>query len=112
MIYIWAATTARVCRYGKVLFHLQNKEKRMKHLHRAPLVSVFVLLALLLVACGGGSTRATGSSTSSASTPTTASQSPVTLNVFAAASLTESFGDIATQYHTSHPNVTLKYNFN
>ncbi len=84
----------------------------MKHLHRAPLVSVFVLLALLLVACGGGSTTTTGSGTSSASTPTTATQSPVTLNVFAAASLTEAFNDIATQYHTSHPNVTLKYNFN
>lgn len=84
----------------------------MKYLHRAPLVSVFVLLALLLVACGGGGTTATDSSTSSVSTPTTSSQSPITLNVFAAASLTESFNDIATQYHTSHPNVTLKYNFN
>jgi molybdate transport system substrate-binding protein len=112
-VHIWATTTARVCQEGgEFLFHEQNKENSMKHLHRVPLVSAFVLLALLLVACSGGSTTATGSSTSSASTPTTASQSPVTLNVFAAASLTESFNDIATQYHTSHPNVTLKYNFN
>jgi molybdate transport system substrate-binding protein len=81
----------------------------MKRLHRAPLVSILILLGLLLVACG----RSTTSSTSSGgSTPTTASQAPVTLNISAASSLTESFNTIATQYKTVHPNVTLKYNFN
>lgn len=82
----------------------------MKRLHRAPLVSILILLGLLLVACGGGTT--TSNTSSSGSTPTTASQAPVTLNIFAAASLTESFNTIATQYKTVHPNVTLKYNFN
>jgi molybdate transport system substrate-binding protein len=81
----------------------------MKRLHRAPLVSILILLGLLLAACGGSTTT---SSTPSASTPTTATQSLVTLNIFAAASLTESFNAIATQYKTAHPNVTLKYNFN
>ncbi len=83
----------------------------MKRQHRAPLVSILILLGLLLAACGGGSTTTSGTS-SSGSTPTTASQAPVTLNIFAAASLTESFNAIATQYKTAHPNVTLKYNFN
>ena len=82
----------------------------MKRSHRAPLVSILILLGLLLAACGGSTT--TTSTSSSGSTPTTAAQSPVTLNIFAAASLTESFNEIATQYKTAHPNVTLKYNFN
>jgi molybdate transport system substrate-binding protein len=34
------------------------------------------------------------------------------LTVFAASSLTESFTDIKTAYHTLHPNVTITYNFN
>lgn len=82
----------------------------MKRLHRAPLVSILILLGLLLAACGGSTT--TSNTSSGGSTPTTASQAPVTLNIFAAASLTESFNTIATQYKTAHPNVTLKYNFN
>jgi molybdate transport system substrate-binding protein len=81
----------------------------MKRSHRAPLVSILILLGLLLAACGGSTTTSTSSS---GSTPTTAAQSPVTLNIFAAASLTESFNAIATQYKTAHPNMTLKYNFN
>lgn len=80
----------------------------MKRSLRAAVVSILILLGLLLAACGGGSTT-TGSG---GSTPTAASQAPVTLNIFAAASLTESFNQIATQYKTAHPNVTLKYNFN
>lgn len=33
------------------------------------------------------------------------------MNVFAAASLTESFTEIATNYQKAHPNVTTKFNF-
>ena len=61
-----------------------------------------LILCLLLTACGGSST---------ASGTPTASQS-VTLNVFAAASLTESFNEIATTYHQMHPNVTIKPVYN
>jgi molybdate transport system substrate-binding protein len=77
---------------------------------RAPLISILILLGLLLAACGGSAT--TTSTSSGGSTPTTAAQTPITLNIFAASSLTESFNAIATQYKTAHPNVTLKYNFN
>ena len=69
---------------------------------------LFLLLAALstvfLAACSGSS--------GSASTPAPAGGAPVTLNIFAAASLTESFDEIASVYQKSHPNVTIKYNFN
>jgi molybdate transport system substrate-binding protein len=54
---------------------------------------------------------ACGSSTTS-STPTPTPDAPVTLNVFAASSLTESFNEITTQYEKAHPNVTIKDNYN
>ena len=60
-------------------------------------------LCILLVACG--------SSTTTSSTPTS-TPAPVTLNVFAAASLTESFTEISTVYQQQHPNITVKFNFN
>src|SRR5205823_14166199 len=47
------------------------------------------------------------------STPTrTATPEPVTLNVFAAASLTESFSKIGMAFQQQNPNVNVKYNFN
>jgi molybdate transport system substrate-binding protein len=73
----------------------------VKHFPRVFLLSIVV--CMLLAACG--------SSPSSGSTPT-AAPAPVTLNVFAAASLTESFNEIASAYHQLHPNVTIKPNYN
>lgn len=72
------------------------------------ILCLLLLCALFFVACGGGTTT-----TGSTPTPTVAATSApaVTLNVFAAASLTESFKAIATQYKTAHPNITLAYNF-
>jgi molybdate transport system substrate-binding protein len=35
----------------------------------------------------------------------------VTINVFAAASLTASFGEIKTKFEAANPNVTVTYNF-
>jgi molybdate transport system substrate-binding protein len=64
---------------------------------------LFLSFCILLAACGGSST------TSSTSTPTPA---PVTLNVFAAASLTESFNEIAAAYQQLHPDITVKPNYN
>ncbi len=62
---------------------------------------LFACLCIVLAACGG--------STTTSSTPTPA---PITLNVFAAASLTESFNEIATAYQQQHTNVTIKPNYN
>lgn len=58
------------------------------------------VLCSLLAACG--------SPAPAASTPS----QKVSLKVFAAASLTESFNAIKTQYQAEHPNVTIVYNFN
>jgi len=61
-----------------------------------------IVVCLLLAACVG--------STTSSGTPT---ESPsVTLNVFAAASLTASFNEIASTYHQMHPNFTIKPVYN
>jgi molybdate transport system substrate-binding protein len=73
----------------------------MKHFPRVFLLSVVV--CMLLAACGASST--------SGSTPTPAPAS-VTLNVFAAASLTESFNEIASTYHQMHPSATIKPSYN
>ena len=62
-----------------------------------------MLCALFLAACGSATTTSTSTST--------ATPAPVTLNVFAAASLTGSFNAIAVKYQQAHPNVTIKYNF-
>lgn len=62
---------------------------------------LFLAFSTLFTACG--------SSSSPGSTPT---PSPITLNVFAAASLTESFNEIAGAFHELHPNITIKPNYN
>ena len=62
-----------------------------------------VLLCLLLAACG--------SSTSGGGITATPAPKAVTLNVFAAASLTESFTEIGKNFQAAHSGVTVKYNF-
>lgn len=57
--------------------------------------------AVLVAACGGGGGG------SAASTPSP----PVTINVFAAASLTDSFKALGDAFHRQHSNVTLQFNF-
>ena len=59
-------------------------------------------LALSLAACGTGGTPASGSGDSA---------EPITLVVFAAASLTETLNEIAGNYKAVAPNVTLRFNF-
>lgn len=60
------------------------------------------LLAILLPACGGTATT----------TPTVApTAAGGTVTVFAAASLTESFGEIEGAFEKANPGVTVQYNF-
>ena len=75
----------------------------MKHFPRV----LFLLVALCMLLASCGSSSSSGSTTPT-STPTPA---PVTLNVFAAASLTAAFGEIKTKYEAANPNVTITYNF-
>ncbi len=66
----------------------------MKHLRCTLLL--FSAIGLLFTACG------------TVSTPT---RPPVTLNVFAAASLKASFTEIKSKYEAAHTGVTISYNF-
>ena len=78
--------------------------RRVSNLSRFGLLTVLLVLVGLLSACGS-------TTTSSSSTPTATSAPPVTLNVFAAASLTNAFKEIGTAFQTAHPNVTVTFNF-
>lgn len=74
---------------------------------RHVLMLFIMLCSLFLAACAG----ATSNTSSTSSTSSTASTGATTLNVFAAASLKESFTEIATKYKQAHPNITIKLNF-
>ncbi len=64
------------------------------------------ILFLVLGACGSQTTGSQGN------TSTSSTAAPVSLTVFAAASLTESFNEIQNAYHVIHTNVTITYNYN
>jgi molybdate transport system substrate-binding protein len=81
------------------------KESIMKHF---PRVMILLVAVCMLLASCGSSSSSNRSSSGSSTTPTPA---PVTLNVFAAASLTAAFGEIKTQYEAANPNVTVTNNF-
>jgi len=78
----------------------------LKHRIHALQTLFLLLVACQLFAACGGSTTTTGGSSTATSTP-----KAVTLNVFAAASLTESFTELGTNFHNAHSNVTVKFNF-
>ncbi len=62
-------------------------------------------LAAVLLACAEPSPAPT---VTAAALP---APQPVTLNVFAAASLTEAFGELGRQFEADHPGVTVIFNF-
>jgi molybdate transport system substrate-binding protein len=70
---------------------------------RAIIPSAYLSLVLLLAltACGGTTSGSGGGS----------STKPVTLNVFAAASLKAAFTKIGDQFHAAYSNVTVTFNF-
>jgi molybdate transport system substrate-binding protein len=92
-------------------------------MRRSPIVPLVLLLTLLLAACGGApsaqppaATDALPAAETTAPTdaPPAAAPTPVvetTLNVFAAASLTDAFKAIAPGFEAAHPGVTVVYNF-
>ncbi len=84
--------------------------------------TIFVLLiAALLAACGPAATPVPTAVPPTAVPPTalptdtpippTATPAPVTLNVYAAASLTGSFTEIGKNFQTANPSVTVTLNF-
>lgn len=71
---------------------------------KVSLVVVFLLL-IVMAACA-----APPAAEPTVNVPAAALQ-PVTLNVFAAASLTEAFGKLGPQFEAEHPGVTVVFNF-
>lgn len=74
------------------------------------LAAAFALAFSLAGCCGGASSAGSGAASASASQAETGGE-PVELTVFAAASLTETLNQIAEDYKTVAPNVTLTFNF-
>lgn len=66
-----------------------------------------VVAAMVLAGCGNDSGTDTGGGGSTAS----ADGLSGTVTVFAAASLTESFGTLGKQFEAAHPGVTVRFNF-
>jgi molybdate transport system substrate-binding protein len=64
-------------------------------------------VAVLATGCG---TSASSGGSGSSGTPS-APSAPRTLTVFAAASLTESFNELKTEFEAAHPGVTVRYSF-
>lgn len=73
-----------------------------------------LILAAWLAACGTTGTPVPTTPTAApiaTSVPATATLQPRTLTVFAAASLTGSFGEIGKNFEAAHPGVTVTFNF-
>lgn len=68
-------------------------------------------LAFSLAGCGGGASSAGSGAASASAFQAETGGEPVELTVFAAASLTETLNQIAEDYKTVAPNVTLTFNF-
>jgi molybdate transport system substrate-binding protein len=73
-------------------------------MRRRTMLGILAAAVLAAAGCGGGDSSGGGSSGSS--TPAGG-----TLNVFAAASLTEAFTQLAQTYQSDHPGWTVKLNF-
>ena len=81
----------------------------------------FLAIALVLTACGTAATPApiptavppteTALPPTETPVPPTATPAPRTLTVFAAASLTSSFGEIGKTFEAANPGVTVTFNF-
>ena len=82
----------------------------MNRVSRRHAASVMVCFALVAAACGSSS-KSSGSTPSTTSTPTTPAKLSGSLNVFAAASLTEAFNDEKTALASSDPGLSLTYDF-
>lgn len=73
-------------------------------------LNIILLLALLVAGCTPTATPAPATEEPTP-VPPTATVEPVTLNVFAAASLTDAFTEIGENFQTANPNVTVTFNF-
>lgn len=69
------------------------------------------ILILLLAGCAAQPAIPRSTAEGSPVTPESSATAPAALNIFAAASLSEAFGEIGKMYEASHPGVTVVFNF-
>jgi len=77
---------------------------------RGPRPAALVAAALLLAGCGGSAGSSSPSSAASSS-PSSSAAAPVTLTVFAAASLKSTFTALGKRFEASHPGTTVEFSF-
>jgi molybdate transport system substrate-binding protein len=70
-----------------------------------------VVMALVAAACGGDDDDDNASSTTVAAATTTVAQATGSITVSAAASLTEAFTKMGTDFKTANPHATVTFNF-
>ncbi len=75
--------------------------QRLPSIHRLAILAFLLLVISVLSACGSSGTNSGSSNT----TP------KITLNVFAAASLTNAFNEIGQKFQQAHAGVTVTFNF-
>jgi molybdate transport system substrate-binding protein len=78
-------------------------------MRRFALLTAAVATTVLLSGCGAGPSASAGPASSSSSG--TGSSLSGTLDVFAAASLTEAFTRLGNEFHAAHPGVKVVFNF-
>lgn len=78
---------------------------------RLTLPSLLTLLLIVLAACGASAPDAPASSATSVASTAPSSPTASTLTVFAAASLTDAFGEIGRRFEAANPGVRVSFNF-
>jgi molybdate transport system substrate-binding protein len=79
-------------------------------MRRSALLTVAAATTVLLAGCAAGSSGAAGSASSAGPAAASSSLSG-TITVFAAASLTEAFNRLGTEFQTAHPGVKVVFSF-
>ena len=77
---------------------------------------LILLIAIILVGCVPAATPATATQApttelTNPAVPPTATSDPQTLNVYAAASLTDAFNEIGKNFEAANPGITVNFNF-
>lgn len=85
------------------VFRSLSKEIRVRSLRILPVIGA---AALALAACTGGSAPADSTASPEATRP-----AATVLNVYAAASLTETFGELEDIFEEANPGVDVRFNF-
>ena len=77
---------------------------------RLAAMAIIVAVAAIVTGCSAASGASSPSSSSSTDSASSADAGPATITVFAAASLTAAFDELATQFEAEHPSIEVVVN--